>query len=131
MWFVGDRPLPVSAWLAIPAVFIGIVLGVVSTAATLLNMAWPVIATPELLGAAVALTAVSTPLVGWHSAMQRHALKAPYPVAIMVFTLLTGGFSVPAPIGILIGLPSLVAGIGLYGPTRRESHAHHTRVPVS
>jgi hypothetical protein len=107
MWNLVGRPLPLSAWLAVPVLFATAVLGLTATLGLLLGAEWQATLSPALFGAAAAVTGLIDVGKEWPRG-RKLGVRLAYPAALFTTGLVIGGIAVPTPVAILLGLPALV-----------------------
>lgn len=101
------NPLSLTAWLAVPWLFAGSVLGVTATFGFLLDADWHALVSGALFGAAAAVTALTG--VGnesWPRGL-RPILRILYSAAVFAAGVAIGPVAVPTPVAITVGLPAL------------------------
>jgi hypothetical protein len=101
------RPLPLSAWLAVPVLFAAAVLGVTALLGMLLGAAWQVTLSPALFGASAAITGLIGVGRDWPRC-RTVCLRLVYPATLFAVGLVIGGATVPTLVAIPVGLPALV-----------------------
>ncbi len=100
-------PLSLTAWLAVPWLFAGSVLGVTATFGFLLDSDWHALLSAALFGAAAAVTALTG--VGnesWPRGL-RPTLRTVYAAAVFAAGVTIGPVAVPTPVAVTVGLPAL------------------------
>jgi hypothetical protein len=99
--------LPLAAWLAVPWLYAGAVLGVTAMFGFLLDADWYALVSVALFGAAAAVTALTgVGTEAWPRCL-RCVLRVLYPAAVFASGLAIGPIAVPTPVALTVGLPAL------------------------
>ena len=98
------RPLPLLAWIAIPALFTAATLGLTSLGELLLNLPGDTVLTSAHLGAAAGVTVMVGLSIEWRPKWR--LIHWAYPVAVFAAGIALHGLQVPTIVSLAAGLPS-------------------------
>lgn len=124
MLCAAGRPLSLTAWLAVPYLFAGAVLGLTGAAGMLVgSFGWTIALSSPVFGAATAVTAAASGAVRWTAGWQRTWLRWGYPVFVLVLGILVDGVQVPLLLMVGVGVPMVAGLVSWCVVERRRSEA--------
>ncbi|PSL58462.1 hypothetical protein B0I31_101680 [Saccharothrix carnea] len=115
------RPLPLTAWLAVPFLFSIAVLGLTGLGGLLLGAPAYLVLSSPVFGAGVAVGVAASGTVLWTARWQRVWLRWPYLAAVLAVGVLLDGVRVPVVALVGLGVPVTALLVAQYFHERRRT----------
>ena len=109
------RPLPVALWLAVPVLLTAAIMGLISVFSLAFGLGAGMVPLPApVFGATAAITLLLYRAVVWGRLGRLRKIMLGYPALVLAAGIGVSWLSLPAVVGVTVGLPAVAAVAVLY-----------------